>query len=169
MKLSIAAVLVLLASGAWAEEWSVLPAPSDFPELEAASIGNAEGDRLYLWPHHGAGIFIVVAELHLANAAFAAMPRYRIDGADSVDTEQIRLAGERQSSLWGHSSGAAAFWRVWASHEPSVAADELFHRWFTGRVIEFEFAATDGTRRTASFSLGGAGAAILAATRVEAR
>lgn len=163
------AVLGAAALGpALAEDWAVLPAPSDFAELEAASVADGLGRRLYLWPNHGGGRFAIVAELHLApGEEFAAMPRYRIDGGDEVDTEAIRLAGEGESAMWGRAAGGVAFWRVWAGAEPVVAADDPFREWFTGESVRFAIATTAGPV-AADFPLSGAGLAILAATRVAA-
>lgn len=156
------------AATALAEEWAVVPAPSDFAELEAASVVDAQGRRLYLWPNHGGGRFAIVAELHLApGEEFAAMPRYRIDGLAEVDTESIRLAGEAERAMWGRAAGGVAFWRVWGGAAPVVAADDPFREWLTGESVRFAIATTAG-QIAADFPLAGAGLAILAATRIQA-
>jgi hypothetical protein len=158
---AFAVLCVLAAQPARAQDWYVGPAPSEFAELQAASVANGDGHRLYVWPNHSEGRYRVVAELHLADGAeIGAMPRYRIDGGDEIDTEAIRAEGERNNAMWGFAGGSVAFWLVWSSDTATVAADDGLRAWLTGREIEIAYQTADGFEHVTVVLLAGAGPAI---------
>jgi hypothetical protein len=165
----LALLLMLLASPARAAEWSVGPAPSDDPGMTAAAVRNEDGHVLYVWSREADRRYQVFAELHLppGETFGAAMPEYRINGGESVDTEQVRQEGEALGALWGHVGREAAFWMVWTSIQEAILPSDAFADWFTGREIEIAYTSADGTEKTARFSLAGAAAAVHAATGLE--
>jgi hypothetical protein len=166
---TLALLCLCFAAPAKAQDWYVGPAPSEFAELRAAAVVNGEGHRLYVWPNHSEGRYRVMAELHLADGAeIAAMPRYRIDGAEEIDTDSIRAEGERNNAMWGSAGGSVAFWLLWTGAMPEVAADDGLRAWLTGREIEVTFKTIDGAEHRTVFPLAGAGPAILGAAGLTA-
>jgi hypothetical protein len=165
-----ALVLSLIAVPARAAEWAVGPAPSDDPELMAATVMNDDGHALFLWGRHGASRYQVFVEMHLGRGASfgTTMPSYRIDGGDAVDTDAIRQEGDAVGALWGHVGQTAAFWLAWTSIQDVVLPGDQLHRWFDGREIEITYKTTDGTAHSTRFTLNGAKAAILQATGLKA-
>ncbi|MEX0697070.1 MAG: hypothetical protein WEB85_14055 [Dongiaceae bacterium] len=162
---ALAVLLTLFATPVAAADWEVGPAPSDYPDLSAATVIGEGGHRLFLWAKHVDGRYQVFAELHLAaGTAFAgAMPTYRIDGGDAVDTDAIRRAGEAEDALWGFVGDAVALWLLWSSDADLARRGDSLWPWLTGRELQVSFAAADGTRRTVAFSLDGSSEAILVA------
>lgn len=165
----LAVLLMLLAFPAQAAEWSVGAAPSDDPGMTAAAVRNESGHVLYLWSREAERRYQVFAELHLApgEAFGAAMPHYRINGGESVDTEAVRQEGEAFGALWGHVGREAAFWMVWTSIQRTILPSDAFADWFTGREIEIAYTAADGTDKTTRFSLDGIATAVQTATGLE--
>jgi len=164
---ALALLLMVAAAPAAAEDWFVARAPSDTPDLLAASTVNADGHRLYVWPFQDRERRLVMIELHLADGlALAAMPRYRIDDGAEVNTDIIRQEGERANAMWGNASGGVAFWKAWSGSEPLVPESHPFRQWYTGDNVAFTLPLADGSERTTVFPLTGAAAAILAATAV---
>jgi hypothetical protein len=165
-----ALVLSLMTAPARAAEWAVGPAPSDDPELMAATVMNDDGHALFLWARHIDSRYQVFAELHLGRgAAFGTtMPSYRIDGGDVVDTDAIRQEGDAVGAVWGHVGQAAAFWLAWTSIQDVVLPGDQLHRWFEGQEIEISYKAADGSAQSTRFTLSGAKAAILQATGLKA-
>jgi hypothetical protein len=163
------ALFSLLALPAAAAEWAVRPAPAEDGGLPAAAITNADGHTLYLWPRNGPNIYQIFAEIHLGGASgFAdAMPRYRIDDGDVVDTDLVRQAGEKESALWGHVGDKVAFWRAWSSDEAVIRTTDPFHAWLTGKTLHVTYKAADGATNTTSFPLDGLNEAVAAATGVK--
>ena len=162
---ALAVSLAVLAAPVAAAEWSIGPAPSDYPDLSAATVLGEGGHRLFLWAKHADGRYQVFAELHLAGGtAFAdAMPTYRIDGGETVDTDAIRRAGEAEDALWGFVGEAVAVWLLWSSDADLARRGDTLWPWLTGRELEVSFAAAGGRRQTVAFSLDGSSDAILAA------
>jgi hypothetical protein len=157
------------AGAAQAAEWTVGPAPSDFPDLEAAQVTNEAGDTLYVWAKHRDDLFQVFAEVHLARGVFAgAMPAYSIDGGTVVDTEAIRREGETRMSLTGHTRENISIWLAWMSADDLIRRDEPLHDWLTGEELALSYRALDGDIETARFPLAGAAAAIPEAVGVKA-
>jgi len=162
---ALAVLLALFTAPAAAADWTIGPAPSDYPDLFAATVIGEGGHRLFLWAKHVDGRYQVFAELHLADgAAFAdAMPTYRIDGGTEVDTDAIRRAGEAEGALWGFVGDAVAVWLLWSSDAGVTRRGDSLWPWLTGREAQVSFAAADGPRRTVAFPLDGSSEAILAA------
>jgi hypothetical protein len=162
----LALVLFLLASPAFAADWTVGPAPSDDPAMKAATVMNADGHALYLWSREGDHRYQLFAELHLGRGEKFGdrMPIYRIDGGEPVDTDVIRQQGDALGALWGNVAADTAFWQAWTSIQQSILPSDSLARWFTGKEIEFTYQAPDGTSRTTRFSLAGAAAAVHGAT-----
>ncbi len=162
-------LLILLAWPARADDWSVGTAPSDDSAFPAALVRNAEGDVLFLWGRETSQRYQVFAELHLGGGeAFGpAMPSYRIDGGETVETETVRQEGEALGALWGLVGGTVAFWLVWTSIHDSILPSDRLAEWFTGKEIEITYVAADGTDRIARFSLTGSAAAVRGATGLE--
>jgi hypothetical protein len=165
-----ALALSLMAIPAGAADWAVGPAPSDDPELAAATVMNDDGHVLFLWARHIDSRYQAFAELHLGRGASfgKTMPTYRIDGGDPVDTDAIRQEGDAVGAVWGHVGATAAFWLVWTSIQDAVLPGDQLHRWFEGREIEISYKAADGATRSTRFTLSGAKAAILQATGLKA-
>jgi hypothetical protein len=172
--LAAAVAAAAIATGAspdptQASEWTVGPAPSDFPDLEAAQVTNEAGDLLYVWAKHRDDLFQVFAEVHLARDVFAGtMPTYTIDGGAVVDTEAIRREGETRSALTGHTRENISIWLVWASPEDVIKEDEPLHEWLTGKELALRYESFDGEVETVRFPLDGAQAAIPDAAGVKA-
>jgi hypothetical protein len=166
---TLAFVLMLLASPAFAADWSVGPAPSDDPAMTAATVRSEDGHVLFLWGREADHRYQVFAELHLPRGQTfgAAMPRYRINGGDTVETDTVRQQGEELGALWGHVGRQAAFWMVWTSIQKAILPSDAFAAWFTGREIEVTYRAADGTDKTTRFSLTGAAEAVRSATGLE--
>lgn len=166
---AIAALSTLAVSAAAAAEWTVRPAPTDYGGLSAAAITNDAGDTLYLWPRHGPDIYQIFAEVHLGDGtAFAdAMPSYRIDDGEPVDTERIREAGEAESALWGHVGDKVAFWRAWSSEEDVIRRTDPFGAWLNGDTLQLTYRAANGETATTSFPLDGLEEAVAEATGVK--
>jgi hypothetical protein len=162
-------LLLLLAMPARAGEWSVGPAPSDDPTMEAAVVLNDAGDALFLWSREGEQRTQVFAELHLGRGEkFAGeMPTYRIDGGAPVDTDQVRREGEILGALWGHVGESAAFWLAWTSIGRTILPSDSFAAWLRGREIAIDYKAADGAQHTARFPLAGIGEAVRKATGLE--
>ena len=165
---ALAVLLTLFATPVAAADWEVGPAPSDYPDLSAATVIGEGGHRLFLWAKHVDGRYQVFAELHLADgAAFAGtMPIYRIDGGTEVDTDAIRRAGEAEGALWGFVGDAVVVWLLWSSDADVARRGDSLWPWLTGREARVSFAAAGGTRQTVAFSLDGSSAAILAAAAI---
>jgi hypothetical protein len=164
-----AAATAAVVGTANASQWAVAPAPSDFPDLEAAQVTNDAGDQLYVWAKHRDDLFQVFAEVHLARDVFAgAMPSYRIDGGTVVDTETIRREGEARSALTGHTRENISIWLVWMSPEDLIRANEPLHDWLTGKELALSYESYDGDIETVRFPLAGADAAIPDAAGVKA-
>jgi hypothetical protein len=163
-------ILSLMTVSARAAEWTVGPAPSDDPELMAATVTNDDGHLLFLWARHIDSRYQAFAELHLGRGASfgTTMPTYRIDGGDVVDTDAIRQEGDTVGAVWGHVGATAAFWLVWTSIQDAVLPGDQLHRWFDGQEIEISYKADDGATRSTRFTLSGAKAAILQATSLKA-
>jgi hypothetical protein len=165
--LFVAAMLALPAAAA-AEDWSVGPAPSDHPDLKAATVTNDDGHTVYLWLLSGsdADDRQLFCELHLADGtAFAGeMPVYRIDAAPAVDTADIRDAGDAQSALWAHVGEHVAFWLIASLPETAAAPDATLAPWLAGNELAVTFRAADGSEQTTRFTLAGSAQAIRAAT-----
>jgi hypothetical protein len=162
-------LLMLLAFPAFAADWSVGPAPSDDPSMTAATVRNEDGHVLFLWGREADGRYQVFAELHLGHSETfgTAMPRYRINGGATVETDTVRQQGEELGALWGNVSRNAAFWMVWTSIQRSILPSDAFAAWLTGKEIEITYTAADGTDKTTRFSLTGAADAVRTATGLE--
>jgi hypothetical protein len=165
-----ALVLSLMTAPARAAEWAVGPAPSDDPELMAATVMNDEGHTLFLWARYIDSRYQVFAELHLGRGASfgTTMPSYRIDGGETVDTDAIRQEGDTVNAVWGHVGQTAAFWLLWTSIQNAVLPGDRLHQWFDGREIEISYKIPDGSTHSTRFTLSGAKAAILQATGLKA-
>lgn len=165
---AFAAMLALPAAAA--EGWSVGPAPSDNPELKAATVTNADGHTVYLWLLSGdeAHERQLFCEMHLADGtAFAGdMPVYRIDDAAEVDTADIRDAGDARSALWAHVGERVAFWLISAMPETGAAPDAALTPWLAGNELAVTFRAADGSEHTTRFTLAGSAEAIRTATGI---
>jgi hypothetical protein len=159
-------ILLLIASPAAAAEWAVGPAPSDDPTLMAATVMNDDGHALYLWARHVDDRYQVFAELHLGRGETfgQTMPTYRIDGGETIKTQDIRDRGDELGTLWAHVGKNAAFWLVWTSIQDTVLPSDALHDWFAGEQIEIGYQAADGSRKTTQFSLAGSAAAVHGAT-----
>jgi hypothetical protein len=167
---AITFILLLLSwSPALAADWSVGPAPSDDPSMTAATVRNEDGHVLFLWGREADGRHQVFAELHLrrGEAFGTVMPRYRINGGETVETDTVRQQGEDLGALWGHVGREAAFWMVWTSIQKAILPSDTFAAWFTGNEIEITYTAADGTDKSTRFSLTGAGDAVRTATGLE--
>jgi hypothetical protein len=167
--LALAAIL-MAGPAAAAPSWTVGPAPSDFPELEAASALSAGGDQLFVWANHRDDRFQIFAEVHLAppRAFGDTLPTYRIDDGAPIDVEQIRQEGEARSALTAHVRDNISFWLVWSSPIGVIAKDAPLHEWLTGKVLTLRYTSAAGVTGTVEFPLDGAAAAIPEATGVEA-
>jgi len=159
-------ILLLLATPAAAAAWTVGPAPSDDPTMQAATIMNDDGHTLFLWVRHADQRYQVFAEFHLRRGeAFGpAMPTYRIDGGRTTDTRDIRDKGDELGALWAHVGKDAAFWLVWTSIQDAILPSDTLHDWFAGREIEIGYVAADGAAKTTVFPLAGVAAALHGAT-----
>jgi hypothetical protein len=162
-------LMMLLTSPAFAADWSVGPAPSDDPSMTAATVRNKDGHVLFLWGREADGRYQVFAELHLRRGESfgTAMPRYRINGGETVETDTVRQQGEELGALWGHVGREVAFWMVWTSIQKAILPSDTFAAWLTGRQIEITYMAADGTDKTTRFSLTGAADAVSTATGLE--
>ena len=167
---AITFILLLLSwSPALAADWTVGPAPSDDPGMTAAAVRNDEGHVLFLWGREADHRYQVFAELHLRRGESfgAAMPRYRINGGATVETDTVRQQGEELGALWGHVGRQAAFWMVWTSIQKTILPSDAFAAWLTGKEIEITYTAADGADRAIRFPLVGAADAVRAATGLE--
>jgi hypothetical protein len=162
-------LMLLLAWPARADDWSLGTAPSDDAALPAAVVRNADGDMLFLWGREAGDRYQLFAELHLGGGRTfgTVMPRYRIDGGETVETETVRQEGEALGALWGHVGTTAAFWLAWTSITDAILPSDQLADWFTGKEIEIAYTAADGTDRITRFPLAGAAAAVRAATGLE--
>lgn len=164
-----AAVPTVVAEAAPAGAWTVGPAPSDFPDLEAAQVTNDAGDTLYIWAKPREDVFQLYAEVHLARGVFAGtMPTYSIDGGTVVDTEAIRREGETRMALTGHTRENISIWLAWISPDPVIRREEPLHDWLTGTELSIRYKAIDGDIDTVRFPLAGAAAVIPDAAGVKA-
>lgn len=161
----LAALAVALPAAA-SETWRVGPAPSDNPELKAASVTNGDGHTVYLWRLEDEAGSHVFCELHLAaGMAFdGVMPVFRIDDAAAVDTATIRAAGDARSALWGHVGQSIAFWLVSTETAHIADSDPGLRPWLAGAELSISFRSADGSERTTRFALAGSAAAIRSAT-----
>ena len=161
----LAAALFALPAAA-AETWRVGPAPSDVPELKAASVTNGDGHTVYLWRLEDEAGSHVFCELHLAEGmAFdGVMPVFRIDDAAAVDTAAIRAAGDAQSALWGHVGQSVAVWLISTATGRVADSDPGLRPWLAGNELSISFRSADGRERTTRFALAGSAAAIRSAT-----
>ena len=166
----IPVVAGLIVNPAADPQWQVGPAPSDFPELQAATVVNEVGDRIYVWPNHRDDRYQIFAEVHLAapRSFGEAMPVYSIDDGPVVDVEDIRKAGEARSALTAHTRAGVSFWLVWTSPKELIGKDDPFHAWLTGKVLELRYESAAGTAASTAFPLAGAAEAIPEATGVPA-
>jgi hypothetical protein len=166
MRKLLAAALCMIALPALAEDWHVGPAPSDDPEMTAATIRNEEGAVLYLWSLHSSKLYQVFAEFHLppGQSFGTEMPVYSIDGGAAIDTEAIRREGDDVGTVWGYLGDTATLWLVWTSIQDTVLPSDRLHDWFTGRELTIDYVDSAGARRSARFDLAGSQPAILAAT-----
>jgi hypothetical protein len=167
---AVTLILILLSwSPAFAADWAVGPAPSDDPSMTAATVRNEDGHVLFLWGREADGRYQIFAELHLPRGeSFGrAMPRYRINGGETVETETVRQQGEDLGALWGHVGQSAAFWMVWTSIQKTILPSDAFAAWLTGKKIEITYTAADGTDKTTRFPLAGAADAVRTATGLE--
>ena len=162
-------LLMLLASPAFAADWTVGPAPSDDPTMTAAIVRNNDGHVLFLWSREADGRYQVFAEMHLGRGETfgTAMPRYRINGGETVKTDTVRQQGEELGALWGNVGKDAAFWMVWTSIQRVILPSDTFAAWLTGKEIEITYTVADGTDKTTRFPLAGAADAVRAATGLE--
>jgi len=162
-------LFLLLAAPARAGEWSVGPAPSDDPAMEAATVLNDDGHALFLWSRAFDDRYQLFAELHLGRGEkFAGvMPTYRINGGDAVDTDTIRREGEALGALWGNVSEDTAFWLAWTSIQPAILPSDALAAWFRGRDLAIAWRAADGTEKVTRFSLAGCADALHRATALE--
>jgi hypothetical protein len=167
----LALLLTLFVSPAFAADWSVGPAPSDDPSMTAAAVRNEDGHVLFLWGREADHRYQVFAELHLPRGESfgTAMPRYRINGGETVQTDIVRQQGEELGALWGHVGRDAAFWMVWTSIQKTILPSDTFAAWLTGKEIEITYTAADGTDKTTRFPLAGAADAVRTATGLETR
>lgn len=151
-----------LPGPAAAEGWTVGPAPSDHPDLMAATVVNEDGHTLYLWELIDEDRRQIYCEMHLAEGMRFGdgMPVYRIDSGAPVDTADIRDAGDARDALWAHVGESVAFWLVWSDR----AGDAEILPWLRGREVEISFHTADGSKRTTRFSLAGSAEAIRKAT-----
>jgi hypothetical protein len=168
-RLLLTLLLFVFATPALAADWTVGPAPSDDPAMQAATVVNEDGHALYLWSRAGDHRYQLFAELHLGRGEKFGekMPTYRIDGGDPVDTDVVRQQGDALGSLWGHVGGDTAFWQAWTSIQQSILPSDSFARWLGGREIEFTYQAPDGTGKTTRFPLSGLAAAVHGATGLQ--
>lgn len=159
-------ILLSAASAAAAEAWTVGPAPSDDPTMRAAMVTNDAGASLYIWSRHDGERFQIFAELHPgpAHKFGRAMPRYRVDAGDEIDTEKIRQDGEALNSLWGYIGPTSAIWLIWTSFQDEILSGDRLHEWFAGREVVISWRTPDGDIDSTRFSLDGAQAAILDAS-----
>ncbi|WP_119458347.1 hypothetical protein [Rhodospirillaceae bacterium SYSU D60014] len=159
---------ILLALPAMASEWTVTQAPADDVALRAAKITNEDGNTLYLWPRHSDDTYQIIAEVHLGDGSgFAgAMPSYRIDGGETIDTDVVRRAGESKGALWGHVGGKVAFWKAWSSDDDVIKPTDPFNAWLAGETLRFTYHAASGGTNTTAFPLHGLDAAVSEATGV---
>ncbi|MBX6321615.1 MAG: hypothetical protein IRY94_07300 [Rhodospirillaceae bacterium] len=160
----------LAAAPAQAGEWRVGPAPSDFPELQAAQAANEAGDQIFVWPNHRDDRFQIFAEVHLAppRRFGETLPTYSIDDGPVTDVEDIRKEGEAHSSLTAHARDAVCFWLLWSSPDAVIRKDDPLHAWLTGATLVLRYKSAVGVEQEARFSLAGAAAAIPEATGVSA-
>jgi len=158
--------LLLIASPAFAAEWTVGPAPSDDASMKAATVMNEDGHALYLWSREIDHRYQLFVELHLGHAkAFGdKMPTYRIDDGEPIDTDVIRQEGDALGALWGHVGGDTAFWLAWTSIQKTILPSDKFAQWLSGKEIEFTYKGSDGDTLSTRFSLSGAAAAVRSAT-----
>jgi hypothetical protein len=165
----LALVFSLLASPAFADDWTVGPAPSDDPAMKAATVMNADGDALFLWSRDVDRRYQLFVEFHLGRGQTFGekMPTYRIDGGEAVDTDVVRQEGEALGALWGHVGGDTAFWLAWTSIQESILPSDSFARWLGGKEIVISYQAPDGTGKMTRFSLAGAAAAVHGATGLQ--
>lgn len=168
--LLLAALIALPGMAAAAGTWTVGPAPSDNPDLEAASVTNADGHTVYVWllTSDAARASQLFCELHLAEGTeFAGiMPIYRIDDAAVVDTAEIRAAGEAQDALWGHVGERVAFWLIAPVPSDVPAHQGALRSWLDGEALTVTFRTAGGIEQTTRFSLTGSRQAISGATGI---
>jgi hypothetical protein len=157
---------MIISTTAAAAEWTVGPAPSDDPGMQAAMVTNDTGDTLYIWSRRADERFQIFAEVHPgAGHHFGTdMPRYRIDDGDEIDTERIRQDGEDLNALWGYIGPTSAIWLVWTSIQDEVLSGDRLHEWFGGSELIITWRTPAGDPQEARFTLTGAEAAILQAT-----
>lgn len=161
-------LLCCLWHPAFADDWTVGPAPGGESQDKAATITNADGETLFIWAKHLEDRSLVFAELHLGEGdEFAGrMPSYSIDGGQPVDTELVRREGEKQGSLWGFVAGRACFWLIWASDQETVDAGDHLAKWMVGKSLHITYLDADGSQKAADFDLAGAEGPIEQATGV---
>lgn len=149
--------------------WNVVPAPTDGPAFPAATAVTPDGYRLYVWSREDKRGRQVFAELHPpAGTGFSGdMPRWRIDNSETVDTDEIRRAGEERDMLWGFTGDTVSIWMLWLG-DAVVPADDPAHRWLSGHLLEVSIELADGSDRTIVFPMAGAGMAIEAAGEIRA-
>lgn len=179
LAVTLAALLIALPAGAAtvptqaiaSDAWRLGPAPSDNPELMAASVSNDEGHTIYFWTLVGDTAHQVFCELHLAEGQRfgAAMPVYRIDDRAAVDTGAIREAGEARNALWGHVGESAAFWLISTLPVQDAVVDAALAPWLDGREVVVTYRGADGAEQTTRFTLAGSDAAIRNAIGLQAR
>ncbi|HWA45387.1 MAG TPA: hypothetical protein VHA10_19350 [Hypericibacter adhaerens] len=150
------------------EGWSVVPAPSDDEPFDAASVTNEAGDNLIVWSRNVDGHVQVFAELHPAEGIklAKAMPVYRIDDGNPVDTDEIRIRGDSQNAMWGLTTERTSFWLLLDSTKPVVMPADPLHAWFVGQELHLSVMTHDGSMREMTFPLAGSAAAIRKATGV---
>ncbi|MGH6933768.1 MAG: hypothetical protein ACREEE_15200 [Dongiaceae bacterium] len=167
----VLAAICFAASPAFAEDWHVGAAPSDDPEMPAATISNEDGAVLYMWSRHVDNRFQVFAEFHLAEGQSFGddMPLYWIDGSPPVDTDEIRREGDEAGTVWGHVGDTVALWLVWTSIQDKVLPSDRLHDWFTGQELVISYKDAEGNAHTARFALAGSKPAILAATELKSQ
>jgi hypothetical protein len=170
MEFWVPVVAALAINPAASPQWRVGPAPSDFPELQAATVINEAGDQIYVWPNHRDDRFQIFAEVHLAppRSFDDAMPTYSIDDGPLVDVDDIRKEGEARSALTAHSRGNISLWLVWSSPQDTIRKADALHDWLTGKMLVLHFKSQAGTDEDVRFPLGGAGEAIVEAAGVTA-
>jgi hypothetical protein len=161
-------VAALVTNPSATPQWQVGPAPSDFPELRAATVTNDAGDQIYVWPNHRDDRFQIFAEVHLAPPHIfgPTLPSYSIDDGPVTDVEEIRKEGEARSALTAHVRNEVSFWLVWSSPQGVIRKDDPLHAWLTGKTLVLRYKANTGAEETASFPLAGAAQAIPQATGV---
>jgi hypothetical protein len=158
------------ASGAGAQDWSVVDTPGVGDQGKAAETANADGQKLFIWAKHLQDRSLVFAEVHLEDGSeFAGrMPVYRIDGGDAVDTELVRREGEKQGSLWGFVTSKACFWLIWSSNAATVDSTDHLAKWMNGKTLKVTYLAADGSKKEIEFSLSGSLSTIQQATGLTA-